>query len=195
MPFRRQWGPECAYAGPTATHEPECLRTRARAPQEKGEAVNYGRRGRQATEEMWQRVSLSTDLDCSKWRSRERRCPPLHFHAGARTTRTHQRPAQRARRSLRTRQRRWRRRRRRRRRLSVVTVVTARDEPGLERASRDRRIYSVRRGDTWSSILTRDLKYEGKKKDDDRVARYDFPLPRGRAHTPLAPSPGVLELK
>lgn len=39
-------------------------------------AVNYGRRRRQATKEMWHRISLSTDLDCSKWRS----CTPVSDH-------------------------------------------------------------------------------------------------------------------
>lgn len=68
-----------------------------------GEAVNYGRRGRQARKEMWQRVSLSTDLDCSKWRSCGRRRPSSHHYARIRITRTHQGPAQRARRTLRAR--------------------------------------------------------------------------------------------
>lgn len=68
-----------------------------------GEAVNYGRHGRQATKEMWQRVSLSTDLDCSKWRSCGRRRPSSHHYARIRIIRTHQGPAQRARRILRAR--------------------------------------------------------------------------------------------
>lgn len=122
---------------------------------------------------MWQRVSLSTDLDCSKWRSRERRCPPLHFHAGARTTKTHQGPAQRACRSLRTRQRRWRRRRRRRRRLrrlSVVTVWQRAASRARSGPSRNPRIHSARRGDTWSSIRTCDLTCGGKKKERSRRA-------------------------
>lgn len=50
------------------TYAPECLRSRSGVcGTERGKVVNYGRRGRQATGEMWQRVSLSTDLGCSKW--------------------------------------------------------------------------------------------------------------------------------
>lgn len=41
-----------------------------------GGAVNYGRRRRQATKEMWHRISLSMYVDCSKRRS----CTPVSDH-------------------------------------------------------------------------------------------------------------------
>lgn len=60
----RKYGPECLCSSDLG----EWRRWRG--------AVNYGRRRRQATKEMWHRISLSTDLDCSKWRS----CTPVSDH-------------------------------------------------------------------------------------------------------------------
>lgn len=96
-------GPQVVF-GEACDYEPECLRSpEPAAPSEKGLAVNYGRRGRQTTKEMWQRVSFSTDLDCSKWRSCARRHPSSHLHARSLNTGTHQRLVQRVRRNLRAR--------------------------------------------------------------------------------------------